>query len=75
MELDRKVKGMALRNCKVITKFRNSTVVDFGAVYPDGTTRLIARVEYPQDGQLDDSVEANKAIADALSKRIRKSVP
>lgn len=66
---------MASRNCKVITKFRNSTVVDFGIVCSDGTTRLIARVEYPQDGQIGDSVETNKEIAEALSKRIRKSVP
>lgn len=67
---------MASRNnCKVVPKFLYANLVDFGAVYPDGTTRLIARVEYPSDGQIGDSVEANKVIADALSKRIRKSVP
>lgn len=66
---------MTSRNIKIVPKFRNSTVVDFGAVLPDGTTRLIARVEYPQDGQIGDSVEANKDIADILSKRLKKSIP
>lgn len=67
---------MALRNTyRVVPKFRNSTVVDFGVILPDGTTRLIARVEYPQDGQIGDSVEANKEIAEVLNRRLKKSVP
>jgi len=66
---------MTSRNIKIVPKFRNSTVVDFGAVFNDGTTRLIARVEYPADGQLGDSVETNKEIAEALSRRLKKSIP
>ena len=60
---------------KVVPKFRNSTVVDFGIVYPNGDTRLIARIEDPSDGQIGDSVEANKDIAEILNKRLRKSIP
>lgn len=66
---------MASRNIKIVPKFRNSTVVDFGVIFSDGSTRLIARVEYPSDGQIGDSVEANKAIAEALSRRLKKSIP
>lgn len=66
---------MASKNtCKVVPKFRTSTVVDFGAVFPDGRTKLVARVEYPPDGQLGDSVEANKEIAEILCRRIKKSI-
>lgn len=66
---------MALRiSCKVVPKFRTGTVVDFGAVFPDGRTKLVARIEYPDDGQLGDSVEANKEIAEILCRRIKKSV-
>lgn len=66
---------MAVRNtCKVVSKFRSSTIVDFGVVYPTGETKLVARVDFPPDGQIGDSVEASKQIADILSKRIRKSV-
>ena len=60
---------------KVVPKFRTSTVVDFGIVYPNGDTRLIARIEYQSDGQIGDSVEANKDIAEILNKRLRKSIP
>ena len=67
---------MTARNsCKIVPKFRNSTVVDFGAVFSDGSTRLIARVEYPQEGQIGDSVEANKEIAEVLNRRLKKSIP
>lgn len=59
---------------KVVPKFRTSTVVDFGAVFPSGETRLIARVEFPADGQIGDSVDACREIAEILNKRIRKSV-
>ena len=65
---------MAARNIRIVTKFTRANVVDFGAVFPNGETQLIARIVYPQDNQLNDSVEANKAIAEILSKRIRKSV-
>ena len=60
---------------KIVPKFRTSTIVDFGAVFPSGETRLIARIEYPSDGQIGDSVEANKDIAEILNKRLRKSIP
>ena len=66
---------MAVRNtCKVVTKFRSANIVDFGAIYPTGEAKLIARVDFPPDGQIADSVEASKQIADILNKRIRKSV-
>lgn len=67
---------MASRNtCKVIPKFRSSTVVDFGALFPSGEIRLIARVEFPADDQLNDSLDASRDIAEILSKRLRKSIP
>ena len=67
---------MTSRNsCKVIPKFRSANIVDFGVVYPTGETKLVARVDFPPDGQIGDSVEASKQIADILSKRIKKSVP
>lgn len=67
---------MAVRNSsKVVSKFRSSTVVDFAIVYPSGETRLIARVEFPADGQLGDSVETSRQIAEILNRRIKKSVP
>ncbi|MDE7202364.1 MAG: hypothetical protein K2O91_10800 [Lachnospiraceae bacterium] len=66
---------MSLKNVKVVPKFTRANVVDFGAVFPNGETQLIARIVYPLDGQIGDSVEANKAIVEVLSKRIKKSVP
>ena len=62
-------------NCKVVPKFRSANIVDFGLVYSSGESKLVARVDFPPDGQIADSVEASKQIADILSKRIRKSVP
>lgn len=67
---------MAVRNnSKVVPKFRSSTIVDFGIVYSSGETKLIARVEFPADGQLGNSVETSRQIADILNRRIKKSVP
>lgn len=67
---------MASKNSiKVIPKFRSSTIAEFGALFPSGDVRIIARVEFPADGQLGDSVQTCNQIADLLVKRIRKSVP
>lgn len=60
---------------KVVAKFRSSTLVDFVIVLPNGDSRIVGRIEYPLDGQLGESVDANKEIAQVLSKRIKKSMP
>ena len=57
---------MAARNIRIVPKFTRANVVDFGVIYPDGSTYLIARVVYPQDKQLNDNVEANKQIVEVL---------
>lgn len=67
---------MATKNSfKIVSKFRSSNLVDFVIVFPNGDSKIIGRVEYPLDGQLGESVDANKEIVQILSKRVRKSIP
>ncbi len=66
---------MAAKSFRVVPKFMSDSIVSFGIVYPNGETRLIARIEFPSDGQLGDTVETCQQIAVLLTKRIRKSVP
>lgn len=65
---------MTSRNIKVVPKFIRANLVDFHVVYPNGDSGIIARVEYPLDNQINDNVDTNRLVADALSKRIKKSV-
>lgn len=66
---------MSRNSLRVVPKFRSSTIVDFGLVFPSGEVRVIARIEFPADGQIGDSVETCNQISNLLARRMRKSVP
>lgn len=65
---------MARTGIRVVPKMVDSNRCIFGAVTSNGDYRIIAEVHFPNDGQMNDNLEAAQGICDILKKRIRKSV-
>jgi hypothetical protein len=61
------------RGFRIVPKFNNNLCAIY-IVYPNGDYRLICQVLMPHDNQMVDNMECAQLIADALKKRIRKSV-
>lgn len=60
-------------NFRVVPKMENNRAALF-MVLPNGEGRQIAYIEFPNDRQIPDNVEAITEIANILRKRIKKSV-
>ena len=71
----REVIFMGNNNFKIVSALYNGNIniYDFYLVCSSGQ-RIICRVEYPHDGQINDNVQANEDIISTLRKRIRKSL-
>lgn len=61
---------------KLISKFvgNSRNMLDIGIVYANGRIEEIAKIVFPNDGQLGDNVQTAEEICKALNKRIRQSI-
>ena len=64
---------MVKGNFRIVPKFRGN-LMDVGIDMPNGDARVIARVNFPNDGQHVDDIACAEEICVALKKRIRKSI-
>lgn len=63
------------KSFKLVTKMTSATCADIWCVWNNGENGVvIARIFFPADGQLGDSLECLKAVEACLTKRIRTSV-
>lgn len=62
------------RGFRIVPKMISASVCYIYIVLSSGDYRQLAEVHFPNDGQMNDNLEAAQAICDSLRKRIRKSV-
>ncbi len=65
---------MARGGFRIVPKMISPNRCIFDIVLANGDYRTIAQVDFPNDGQMNDNMEAAQGICDILKKRIRKSV-
>ena len=65
---------MARGGFRIVPKMVSPNRCLFAIVLTNGDYRTIAQVDFPNDAQMNDNMEAAQAICDILKKRIRKSV-
>lgn len=65
---------MARNGFRIVPKMISSNRCIFDIVLNNGEFRTIAQCDFPDDGQMNDNLEAAQAICDVLKKRVRKSV-
>ena len=65
---------MARNGFRIVPKMISSNRCIFDIVLKNGDFRTIGQFEFPDDGQMNDNLEAAQAISDIIKKRIRKSV-
>ena len=59
---------------RIVPRMIDQCRCQFDIVLLNGEFRTIGEVHFPNDGQQNDNLEAAQIIADAIKKRIRKSV-
>lgn len=63
------------KSFKVVPKITGVNSADIWCTWNNGEDGvLIARILFPADGQMNDSLECLEAVTASLTKRIRKSV-
>lgn len=66
---------MMKRTFKLVSKMASATCADIWCVWNNGEDgTVIARILFPADGQMNDSLECLEEVCASLKKRIRKSV-
>ena len=65
---------MARNVFRIVPKMISTNRCIFDIVLNNGDYRTIAQCDFPDDGQMNDNLEAAQGISDVLKKRIRKSV-
>lgn len=62
-----------MNNFKIVPKM-DRNLVAFFIVLPNGESRQIGLIEFPNDKQISDDVEAITEIANIMKRRIKKSI-
>ena len=62
-----------MNNFKIVPKMERNLAA-FYIVLPNGESRQIGLIEFPNDKQVVDNVEAINAVANIMKRRIKKSI-
>lgn len=65
---------MAISGFRIVPKMVSRNRCIFDIVLKNGDYRTIGHFDFPDDGQMNDNLEAAQGMCDIAKKRIRKSV-